>query len=181
LKRTNPIDNSLVERLGSPPGWRPAREAERTLLRDIGRQSFCALRRFEIRRVVHSHLLPGCEFEERPGPAHGTLGRRTVPRYISTSIDIEPVTTFSTETNWSSMTNGSRVVLVGMILVSNRSNRLERFLLNILVVHSANNLVGCGPSSYGLGSFQHLKSLPNARHVYSFSVHPADSNDPDKR
>jgi hypothetical protein len=40
--------------------------------------------------------------------------------------DIEPVTTFSAETNWSSMTNGLLVVVVGMMLVSNRSNRRER-------------------------------------------------------
>src|ERR1700680_5143285 len=52
----------------------------------------------------------------------------------STSIDIELVTTFSGETNWSSITIGLLVVSVGMMLVSNRSNRRERFLLIILIV-----------------------------------------------
>jgi hypothetical protein len=47
---------------------------------------------------------------------------------------MELVTTFSDETNWSSITNGSLVVLVGMMLVSNRSNRRERLLLIIFVV-----------------------------------------------
>jgi hypothetical protein len=47
--------------------------------------------------------------------------------------DIELVTTFSGETNWSSITSGL-VVLVGVMLVSNRSNRRERFLLIIFVV-----------------------------------------------
>src|SRR5260370_28167150 len=41
----------------------------------------------------------------------------------STSSDIELVTTFSGETNWSSITIGLLVVSVGMMLVSNRSNR----------------------------------------------------------
>jgi hypothetical protein len=52
----------------------------------------------------------------------------------STSIDIELVTTFSDETNWSSNTTGLLVVLVGMMSVSNRSNRRERFLLIIFGV-----------------------------------------------
>jgi hypothetical protein len=47
---------------------------------------------------------------------------------------MELVTTFSGETNWSSNTTGLLVVLVGMMLVSNRSNRRERFLLIIFVV-----------------------------------------------
>ena len=47
------------------------------------------------------------------------------------SIDIELVTTFSGETNWSINTTGLQV---GMTLVSNRSNRRERLLLIILVV-----------------------------------------------
>ena len=51
----------------------------------------------------------------------------------STSIDMELVTTFSGETNWSSITTGLRVVLVGMMLVSNRSNRRERLLLIIFI------------------------------------------------
>jgi len=55
----------------------------------------------------------------------------------STSIDIEPVTTFSAETNLSSMTTGSLVVLVGMMLVSNRSNRRERLLFIIVVCHKS--------------------------------------------
>jgi hypothetical protein len=49
----------------------------------------------------------------------------------STSIDIEPVTTFSAETNWIVIATGW---LVGMTLVSNRSNRRERLLLIIFVV-----------------------------------------------
>src|SRR6202158_2688252 len=52
----------------------------------------------------------------------------------STSIDIELVTTISGETNWSSITIGLLVVSVGMMLVSNRSNRRERFLLIIFIV-----------------------------------------------
>jgi hypothetical protein len=51
------------------------------------------------------------------------------------------VTTFSGETNWSSMTNGSRVVLVGVMLVSNRSSRRERFLLIIFVVPVVRRLI----------------------------------------
>jgi hypothetical protein len=51
----------------------------------------------------------------------------------STSINIELVTTFSGETNWSSITT-LLAVLVGMMLVSNRSRRSERLLLIILVV-----------------------------------------------
>ena len=47
--------------------------------------------------------------------------------------DIELVTTFSGEKNWSSINTGSLVVLVGMMLVSNRSNRRERLLLIIIV------------------------------------------------
>ena len=49
----------------------------------------------------------------------------------STSIDIEPVTTFSAETNWIVIATGW---LVGMTLVSNPSNRRERLLLIIFVV-----------------------------------------------
>jgi hypothetical protein len=48
----------------------------------------------------------------------------------STSIDIELVTTFSDETNWINITT---VLLVGMMLVSNRSNRRERLLIIIFV------------------------------------------------
>ena len=44
----------------------------------------------------------------------------------STSSDIELVTTFSGETNWINITTG---LLVGMTVVSNRSNRRERLLL----------------------------------------------------
>src|ERR1700676_4037743 len=51
----------------------------------------------------------------------------------STWSDIELVTTFSGETNWSSITSGL-VVLVGMMLVSNRSNRRERLRVIIFVV-----------------------------------------------
>ena len=47
---------------------------------------------------------------------------------------MELVTTLSAETNWSSITSGSLVMLVGMMLVSNRSNRRERLLLIIFVV-----------------------------------------------
>jgi hypothetical protein len=47
---------------------------------------------------------------------------------------MELVATFSGETNLSSITTGSLVVLVGMMLVSNRSNRRERLLLIIFVV-----------------------------------------------
>ena len=46
---------------------------------------------------------------------------------------MELVTTFSGETNWSSITSGL-VVLVDMMLVSNRSNCRERLLLIIFVV-----------------------------------------------
>jgi hypothetical protein len=35
---------------------------------------------------------------------------------------MEPVTTFSGEKNWSSINTGSLVVLVGVMLGSNRSN-----------------------------------------------------------
>jgi hypothetical protein len=52
----------------------------------------------------------------------------------STLSDIEPVTTFSDDTNWSSINTGSLVVPVGMMLVSNRSNRRDRLLLIIFVV-----------------------------------------------
>ena len=52
----------------------------------------------------------------------------------STSSDIELVTTFSGEKNRSIISTGLRVVLVGMMLVSNRSNRRERLLLIIFVV-----------------------------------------------
>jgi hypothetical protein len=55
--------------------------------------------------------------------------------------DIEPVTTFSGETDWSSITTESLVVLVGRMLVSNRSNRRERLLLIIFVVSGADPLV----------------------------------------
>jgi hypothetical protein len=41
---------------------------------------------------------------------------------------MEPVTTFSGDTNWSSINTGLLAVLVGMMLVSNRSNRRERLL-----------------------------------------------------
>jgi hypothetical protein len=44
--------------------------------------------------------------------------------------DIELVTTFSGETNWINITT---VLLVGMMLVSNRSNRRERLLIIIFV------------------------------------------------
>jgi hypothetical protein len=67
---------------------------------------------------LHRHL---CLFGD------GVAGR-------STLSDIELVTTFSDETNLSSMTTGSVVVVVGMMLVSNRSNRPERPLLIIFVV-----------------------------------------------
>jgi hypothetical protein len=50
---------------------------------------------------------------------------------------MEPVTTFSGETNWSSIATGSLVMLVGMMLVSNRSNRRDRLLLIIFVVSGA--------------------------------------------
>jgi hypothetical protein len=46
---------------------------------------------------------------------------------------MEPVITFSDETNLSSMTTGSLVAVVGMMLVSNRSSRRERLLLIIFV------------------------------------------------
>ena len=49
----------------------------------------------------------------------------------STSIDIEPVTTFSAETNWIVIATGW---LVGMTRVSSCSNRRERFFLIIFVV-----------------------------------------------
>jgi hypothetical protein len=47
----------------------------------------------------------------------------------STSSDIELVTTFSGEKNWSIIATGLLVVLVGMMLVSNRSNRRDRLLV----------------------------------------------------
>ena len=50
----------------------------------------------------------------------------------STSSDMELVTSFSGETNWSSITTGLLVVLVGM-MVSNRSNRRERLRVIILL------------------------------------------------
>jgi hypothetical protein len=43
---------------------------------------------------------------------------------------MELVTTFSGETNWINITT---VLLVGMMLVSNRSNRRERLLIIIFV------------------------------------------------
>src|SRR3984893_8619696 len=49
----------------------------------------------------------------------------------STSSDIEPVTTFSAETNWIVIATGW---LIGMTWVSNRSNRRDRLLLTIFVV-----------------------------------------------
>jgi hypothetical protein len=49
----------------------------------------------------------------------------------STSSDMELVTTFSGEKNWIIIATG---LLVGMMLVSNRSNRRERPLLSIFVV-----------------------------------------------
>jgi hypothetical protein len=52
----------------------------------------------------------------------------------STLSDMELVTTFSGETNWSSITTGLVFVVVGMMLVSNRSKRRERLLLIIFVV-----------------------------------------------
>jgi hypothetical protein len=52
----------------------------------------------------------------------------------STLSDMELVTTFSGETNLSSVTTGSLVVLVDMVVVSNRSNRRERLLVIIFVV-----------------------------------------------
>ena len=77
------------------------------------------------------HRLP-CLF------ADGGAGR-------STSIDIELVTTFSGETNWSSITTGLLVVLVGMMLVSNRSNRRERFLLIIFIVSAVRPMISRPP------------------------------------
>jgi hypothetical protein len=44
---------------------------------------------------------------------------------------IEPVTTFSGEKNWINITTG---LLVGVVLVSNRSNRRERLRVIIFVV-----------------------------------------------
>ena len=49
----------------------------------------------------------------------------------STLIDMELVTTFSGETNWINITT---VLMVGMVLVSNRSNRRERLRVIIFVV-----------------------------------------------
>ena len=63
----------------------------------------------------------------------------------STSIDIELVTTFSGETNWSSITIGLLVVSVGMMLVSNRSNRRERFLLIIFIVSAVRPMISRPP------------------------------------
>jgi len=91
------------------------------------------------------HLLVFLGSKARLKPAQSPIDRLHRPRHLfgdcgagrSTSIDIEPVTTFSAETNWSSMTNGSRVVLVGMILVSNRSNRRDRLLIIIVVRHKS--------------------------------------------
>ena len=60
----------------------------------------------------------------------------------STSIDIEPVTTFSAETNWIVTATGW---LVGMMRVSNCSNRRERFLLIIFVVSVAHSVISPPP------------------------------------
>jgi hypothetical protein len=60
----------------------------------------------------------------------------------STLSNIELVTTFSDETNWSSNTIGSLVAVVAMTLVSNRSNRRERLLLIIIVVCHKSRKVG---------------------------------------
>ena len=63
------------------------------------------------------------------------FGRHSASAGRSTLNDIEPVTTtFSAETNWSSINIGSLVVVLGMMLVSNQSNRRERALLIIFVV-----------------------------------------------
>jgi hypothetical protein len=67
---------------------------------------------------LHRHL---CRF------GNGGAGR-------STLSDMELVTTFSGEKNWSSINTGPLVVVVGMMLVSNRSNRRDRLLLIIFVV-----------------------------------------------
>src|SRR5438445_12854650 len=67
-------------------------------------------------------------------PAKPPIDRLHRPRHLfgdcgagrSTSIDIEPVTTFSAETNWIVIATGW---LVGMTWVFNRSNRRDRLLL----------------------------------------------------
>jgi hypothetical protein len=87
------------------------------------------------------HLLPHlrCESVLKPAkPAINSLHRRLClfgdcGAGKATSIDIERVTTFFGETNWSINTTGLLVVLVGMRLLSNRSNRRERLLLIVIV------------------------------------------------
>jgi hypothetical protein len=59
----------------------------------------------------------------------------------SISIDIELVTTFSGDKNWSIISTG---MLVGMTVVSNRSNRRERLLIIIIVVCHKSRAVGSG-------------------------------------
>ncbi len=85
----------------------------------------------------------------------------------STLSDMEPVTTFSGETNCSSMANGSLVVLVGMMLVSNRSNRRERPLLFIVVCHKSRavgpGLVQALPARSALAPFPQGSAFPADR------------------
>jgi hypothetical protein len=80
----------------------------------------------------------------------------------STSSDIELVTTFSDETNWSIISTGLLVMPVGMLLVSNRSNRRERFLLIIFVVSLVRSVISprhrfasnCGGVCFGRGGLR---------------------------
>jgi hypothetical protein len=60
----------------------------------------------------------------------------------STLSDIELVTTFSGEKNWSSNTIGLLVLLVGVMLVSNCSKRRDKLLL-IIIVGPRSSPPGC--------------------------------------
>jgi len=57
-------------------------------------------------------------------------------------IDMELVTTFSGETNWINITTG---LLVGMVLVSNLSNRRVRLLLIIFIVSVVSPVISPPP------------------------------------
>ena len=96
---------------------------------------------FAEKRDQAPHLLIFLRSKTRLKPAESPIDSfHRLPCFLtgvagrSTSSDIELVTTFSGETNWSSITTGLRVVLVGMTVVSNRSNRRVRFLPIIFVV-----------------------------------------------
>src|ERR1700676_87904 len=95
---------------------------------------------FPEKRDQAPHLLIFLRSKTRLKPAESPIDSfHRLPCFLtgvagrSTSSDIELVTTFSGETNWSSITSGL-VVLVGMMLVSNRSNRRERLRVIIFVV-----------------------------------------------